>query len=272
MYDLSHNGLKGTLDPVFKILQTLQLQYNALTGTIPNNFFDDQSVMRELNVGSNQMNGTIPSDVGFASQMTGLYVFENNFTGSIPGLGNMPLEVFQGQGNQFSGMLPFDLYYGTWSETIRVWWAFDNELSGPLSENLGLFPSLQDFRVGNNQLEGTIPISTYSSSRLFRFEVNDNQLEGPIDSAIGGLSSLESFDVSNNALTGTIPTEIGLITTLQAVRTQFNAFTGSIPADVCFLGSMDVLEADCLPEDNPPTPCACCTSCCDRDRDVCVRY
>jgi Leucine-rich repeat (LRR) protein len=272
MYDLSHNGLSGTLDPVFKGLRTLNLQYNNLTGIIPSNFFDDQSVMRQLNIGSNRMNGTIPADIGFASQMTGLFVFENAFTGSIPNLGNMPLQVFQGQNNKFTGMLPFDLFYGTWAETIREWWAFDNQLSGPLSENLGLFPRLQDFRVGNNTLEGTIPVSTYDARRLFRLQVNDNLLTGPISPGIDGLSSLETFDVSGNQLTGTIPTEIGSLSSLQVVRTQFNLFTGVIPGDLCFLGSMEVLEADCLPETSPPTECFCCTSCCDRDRDVCVRF
>jgi len=155
MLDLSHNDLKGTLNDEFRSLQTLRLQYNALSGNIPSNFFDNESVMRELNVGSNDMTGTIPSDVGLASQMAGLYVFENQFTGRIPVLGNMPLVTFQGQGNSFNGILPFDYDYGgTWPDTMRSWWAYDNKLTGSLSENLGFLSNLEDLRVQDNQLTG----------------------------------------------------------------------------------------------------------------------
>ncbi|KAG7341592.1 protein kinase domain containing protein [Nitzschia inconspicua] len=260
--DLSHNGLAGTLDNVFKELQTLHLQYNAMTGTIPTSFFDGESVMTRLNIGNNFMNGTLPSEVNLASQLSALYVFENNFVGTIPGLGKMPLQIFQGQGNIFSGPLPFDLFFGTWAETIQEWWVFDNQLTGELSSNMGLLLNLQDFRAGNNFFQGSIPTSTYQLSRLFRLEVNDNELTGAIDRGISGLTSLEVFDVSGNALTGILPEELGRLPSLVSVKTQNNLFSGTIPTDLCFLGSMEVLEADCLPEANPPVECFCCTTCC----------
>eukprot|EP00539_Tryblionella_compressa_P006251 CAMPEP_0178771928 /NCGR_PEP_ID=MMETSP0744-20121128/22246_1 /TAXON_ID=913974 /ORGANISM="Nitzschia punctata, Strain CCMP561" /LENGTH=317 /DNA_ID=CAMNT_0020428523 /DNA_START=84 /DNA_END=1037 /DNA_ORIENTATION=+ len=270
--DMSHNNLAGQLDSVWKGLRQLQLQYNFLTGSIPDDFFDNESIMQHLNIGANDMVGTIPAEVGLASQMTALYVFDNAFQGTIPILGNMPLRIFQGQQNQLGGILPFDLHYGAWAETIEEWWAFDNQLNGPLSENLGLFPSLRDFRVGGNQFTGTIPTSTYQLQNLFRVEVNDNSLTGPIDPSIGGLVKLETFDVSGNGLTGTLPDEIAQIQTLEVVKTQNNLLEGVIPTDLCFLGSMEVLEADCLPEDNPPTDCFCCTTCCERGTDNCIQY
>lgn len=270
--DLSHNELRGTLDNVFKGLKTLHLQSSLLTGTIPSNFFDNDSVMRQLNIGNNFMNGTLPGEVGLASQMTALYVFENNFVGSIPSLGNMKLRVFQGQGNIFQGMLPFDLFFGNWASTLQEWWAFDNQLTGTISTALGLLRNLQDFRVGRNNLEGPIPQSTYDLSRLFRFEVNENLLVGSIEPEIIGLSSLETFDVTYNALTGELPEELGQIATLKVVKTQNNLFSGLVPTDLCFQPAMEVLEADCLPEANPPVECVCCTSCCERGTDTCITY
>lgn len=270
--DLSHNELDGTLDNVFKGLRTLHLQSNRLIGTIPNNFFDDESVMRQLNIGNNFMNGTLPGEVGLASKMTALYVFQNNFVGSIPSLGNMPLRIFHGHGNILQGAMPFDLFFGNWASTLQEWWAFDNQLTGTLSTALGLLRNLQDFRVGRNNLDGPIPQSAYDLSRLFRFEVNDNQLAGSIEPEISGMSSLETFDVTYNALTGELPDELGQIDTLKVVKTQFNLFSGVVPTDLCFQPAMEVLEADCSPEANPPVECVCCTSCCQRGTNRCTSF
>lgn len=270
--DLSYNDLAGTLFEGFRGLQTLRLQNNVLTGTIPINFFDNESVMQQLNIGSNAMNGTVPGEVGLASKLTGLYLFDNEFSGSIPVLGNMPLRFFQGYSNNFTGILPFDLFLGVWATTITEWWVYDNQLTGELSQTLGLFPNLRDFRVGQNQLTGTIPASTYTLARLFRLELNDNLLTGGVERSIRDLTSLETFDVSGNALNGTLPEEIAQIPVLRNVQVQANLISGTIPTDLCFLNTMEFLVADCLPEFDPPTECFCCTSCCARDTGVCVTY
>jgi len=260
--DLSHNGLRGQLHEDFRSLKTLRLQYNNLSGSIPSRFFDDKSTMRELNVGSNQMTGTIPSEVGLSSQMANLYIFENNFSGSIPVLGKMPLINFHAQSNDLKGMLPFDFHFsGPWPETLREWWVYDNQLSGPLSESLGFLSSLEDLRANNNQFSGSIPDSIGDLQRLFR------------------------FDVQSNYLTGTVPTGIGDLPELRDVRVQFNSITGVIPTSLCFLESMEVLEADCLPgpdrEDDfllmspqtkPEADCFCCTTCCNAKTEECIFY
>mmetsp|Transcript_23392 Transcript_23392/g.55117 ORF Transcript_23392/g.55117 Transcript_23392/m.55117 type:complete len:1232 (+) Transcript_23392:118-3813(+) len=255
--DLSHNALKGTLSDSFRSLQTLRLQYNKLSGTIPANFFDDVSVMKELNVGSNSMTGTIPDRVAFASQMTGLFLFENEFTGTIPILGQMPLINFQGHRNKFTGMMPFDYDFGgMWPATLTTWWAFDNQLTGAISENLGFLSSLEDFRVQENKLTGTIPESIQQLSRMFRFEVQSNSLRGAV------------------------PEGIGILPALRDVRLQNNALTGTVPTDLCFLTSMELLEADCLEipdnafelEPTPQIECYCCTTCCNPGAKECITY
>lgn len=251
--DLSHNGLKGTLSEKFRSLKTLRLQYNVIEDKIPSNFFDDQSAMKELNIGSNKMTGTIPSKVGLASRMNSLYLFENNFNGRIPVLGNMPLINFQAQENEFTGMLPFDYSFGgTWADTLREWWVFDNQLTGSLSDNLGFLTSLEDLRINNNKITGSIPESILDLQRLFR------------------------LDVHTNALTGTVPEGIGDLPVLRDVRLQFNNLDGIVPTSLCFLESMEVLEADCLvPEllgSKPQTDCYCCTTCCNPAIGLCQYY
>ena len=248
--DLSHNDLQGTISEGFGSLQTLRLQYNALQGNIPKNLFSSKSVMKELNIGSNFMTGTIPDEVGLASQMTDLYLFGNKFTGSIPRLGNMPIVNFHAQENDLSGIMPFDYGYdGPWTKTLREWWVYDNKLTGPLSPNLGFVTNLEDMRVNNNELTGSIPESIEDLHRLFR------------------------FDLHLNSLTGTIPESIGSLPQLRDLRLQFNNFGGVVPSSLCFLESMEVLEADCLAfVGEPQTDCYCCTTCCNPDLGGCQFY
>jgi len=267
--DLSHNGLRGTLSDEFSKLQQLRLQYNAITGTIPNDFFPPNSTMREFNVGSNFMDGTLPRDMGLSTQLTSLMVFRNKFQGIIPAIGKMPLVEFQGQSNEFNGLLPFDLGYdGTWPTALRSWWAYDNRLKGTIPQNIQFLQNLEDFRVNNNQLFGPIPESIQELKRLYRFEVQSNYLGG------------------------TVPAVMGDIPGLTTVKVQENRLTGVIPLSLCFLDSMEVLEADCiiptkleelqyagdlsnliLSSTKPPvTECYCCTACCNSVTGECVDY
>ena len=296
--DLSHNKLEGGLTEVFRTLTKLKLQHNKITGTIPLNFFGDTSPLDELNVGANHMEGPIPNTVGLSSKLKLLSVHDNAFTGTIPVLGNMPLEVFHGQNNLFEGILPFDYGYGgTWPNTLKEWLVHNNTLSGSIPEGIGFLSDLEDFRIHHNQFDGSIPESIVRLERLFRFEVQSNFLEG------------------------TIPESIGLLPALRDVRVQFNQLSGEVPPAMCLMDTMYTLEADCyfndagtirvVTEDNSPdeiipsfasleeavaaaraqgigvktppgapTPvpipkevqCYCCTKCCNSETGDCLRF
>jgi len=181
----------------------------------------------------------------------------------------MPLRTFQGYTNQFTGPLPFDLDYGgVWPDTMRVCWAFENEITGSSTHNIWFLANLEELRLSDNQLTGTTPESTFELSNLFRLEVH------------------------SNFLSGTIPDEISNLSDLRNVKVQFNSFTGAIHISLYFLDSMEVLEVDCLPpkEDNdnrsggtstvaPITTtttttqgCYCCTTYCNDVTEECVRW
>jgi len=296
--DLSHNGLEGSLIEDFRTLTKLKLQHNKMTGMIPVNFFGDTSLLEEFNVGANHMEGIIPSTVGLASNLKLLSVHDNAFTGTIPVLGNMPLETFHGQNNLFKGILPFDYGYGgTWPNTLKEWVVYNNTLTGSIPEGIGFVSDLEDLRLHHNQFHGSIPESIGQLERLFRFEAQ------------------------SNFLVGTIPESIGLLPALRDVRVQFNQLSGEVPPAMCFLETMYALEADCYfddagtirieIEDNSPdevipsfatleeavaaaraqgidiktppgasTPvpvpkevqCYCCTKCCNSETGDCLRF
>lgn len=294
--DLSHNGLEGNLVEEFRTLTKLKLQNNKMSGTIPSNFFGDgSSPLDEFNVGANHMKGTIPSAIGLASNLKLLSVFDNAFTGTIPVLGNMPLEAFHGQNNLFKGILPFDYGYGgRWPNTLKEWFVYNNTLTGSIPEGIGFVSDLEDLRINHNHFNGSIPESIGQLERLFRFEAHSNQL------------------------VGTIPESMGMLPELRDVRVQFNALRGEVPPAMCFMESMYALEADCYFEeagatrvakeegdDSPdevipsfasleeaiaaarangigvkqpqavPTPevqCYCCTKCCNAENGDCLRF
>lgn len=220
--DLSHNGLEGSLTKAYGNLTTLKLSNNAIGGSIPADMIGKDSPLELLDLGSNEITGSIPSGISQSTSLKYISLENNRLKGSIPILGNMPLEEFYAQNNMLEGILPFDYgYEGTWPSTLKAWWVSDNLLTGGLPEGIGFLTSLEDFRVGGNKFVGTIPASIGDATRLFRFEVNENQL------------------------TGTIPESIASISSLQDVSLQFNGLTGVVPTDLCFLESMVTLEANC---------------------------
>merc|ERR1712032_341137 len=99
----------------------------------------------------------IPNDMELSSQVEGLYVFENQFTGTIPEFGkNMPLKSFLGYGNQFKGTIP-----ETISELSNLlkFEVESNSLSGTVPGKMGKLPELSSVKVQFNSLTGTIPVS-----------------------------------------------------------------------------------------------------------------
>jgi hypothetical protein len=123
-------GLSGSFPPflhLFPELFELQLQYGALTGSIPTevgllsnlialdlqgNIFNDplpetlfDMPLVRLNVGWNAFNGTLPSGIGRLPSIEGLFINDSPITGPLPPeLGNATsLQFFYMYGNNLAG-------------------------------------------------------------------------------------------------------------------------------------------------------------------------
>lgn len=70
--NLENNALAGTisfqLDVRHPVLEILNVRFNALTGTLPSAFANFPS-LQLLSLESNQLNGTIPSSLGLSSSL-----------------------------------------------------------------------------------------------------------------------------------------------------------------------------------------------------------
>jgi hypothetical protein len=244
---LSWNALTGTLVPEMAKLTTLELQENRLTGSLPALLFTPATALRRFHVGANALTGTIPVTISLATQLIGLFLFDNAFSGSIPGeIGQLPLQFFRIQGNMLTGSLPLTTNNINWLTTLQELWLHRNAFTGTIPMIVGSILPLLDLRLGDNQLTGTIPGAIYNLSQLFRLSLRNNEFSGSMSS------------------------RIGLLTNLEIVELQFNALTGTVPERTCDLERLTNLEADCLPTaNNPPNPCTCCTMCCNRQSLVC---
>ncbi len=114
-------------------LQTtyLDLGSNQLTGEIPTEIGKLTNLIY-LDLGSNQLTGEIPPEIGELTNLTGLLLYDNELTGVIPSeIGNLT-----------------NLIYLMLSS---------NELSGSIPPEIGNLANLQGLNLHSNQLSGLIP-------------------------------------------------------------------------------------------------------------------
>jgi len=144
-------------------------------GRFPSTLLVPENSMKELIIGATVMTGPI--------QKIDIYLIINARV-RYPTFGNRPLRTLQGYTNQFTGPLPFDWDYGGVSvagygyHACVVWcgvvgfWKWNHGISIP--HNIRFVANLEELRLSDNQLTGTIPESTFELSNLFRLEVHSN--------------------------------------------------------------------------------------------------
>jgi len=222
----------------------LSLNGNQLNGSIPSEIGDFAS-MHYLGLADNTLSGSIPAEFGNLSSLVYTHLYNSQLSGPIPPeLGNLAnLEGIQAGGNQLSGAIPAEL--GNLSNLKRLNLAY-NQLSGTIPSALGNLSNLEDLGIQANNLTGTIPVELGNLSTLVYLQLYQNQLTGQIPAALGGLGALQLLNLHGNQLYGLIPAELGNLTSLETLELHENQLSGAIPAS---LGNLDDLTSFWL-EDN----------------------
>ena len=227
-----------------------------------------------LDVGSNRLNGEIPTELGNLQRLKLLYINDNNLTGVLPqSLTGLPaLESFRFHNN--SGLCaPIDEAFQTWLQGIasvigsscapedsledrdvlvQLYNALDGEnwrnntnwlTERPIREWHGVTSDASGRVTGllleSNELVGEIPKELGSLSNLKRLELGNNKLTGEIPTELGNLGNLEILLLGSNLLIGEIPMELGSLSNLKVLGLGSNQLTGEIPME---LGSLSNLE------------------------------
>lgn len=224
--------------------------------------------VRELNLASNKLTGSIPPEIGNLTELHVLDLSLNSLTGPIPvdigqlkALRNLTLAF-----NQLSGSIPAAL--GTLPELTRIYLT-GNALTGSIPEEIGQLTKLSELSLGNNRLSGTLPrslgglteltiLNLGNQANLNFFWPGENQFQGPFPAELSNLRRLndlslagpigEPFPAFINDLTalsnlqlsgfgGAIPSDIGRLTNLRSLELVDGSFT-SVPATIGQLDSL----------------------------------
>ncbi len=217
----------------------IYLAFNNLQGSIPTSI-GYLSSLKQLILRGNQLNGIIPSSIGKLTNLKTLELWENQLSGTIPStISNLlNLDTLYLFNNQLSGSIPSSI--GNLVNLTHLG-LFENRLTGAIPSTIGNLIGLEYLNLDNNQLTGSIPSTIGNLVNLIYLDFTYNQLSGSIPSSIGQLVTLSELFLGFNQLSGTIPASIGNLANLVDVNLNSNQLTGAIPHSFRYLKHLSTL-------------------------------
>lgn len=165
---------------------------------------DESGRVTKLELGSNQLSGQLPPELGNLAELRTLSVWGNDISGPIPiEIGHLDnLAAIDLGGNRFTGELP--MWLGG-SSNLTYLSLHGNEFTGQIPETLGALSHLRVLDMRNNRLTGQIPPQLAGLGNLQVLLLARNQFEGAVPAWLGELPKLREVTVEGNRLTGPIP-------------------------------------------------------------------
>ncbi|KAM7497685.1 hypothetical protein LguiA_022099 [Lonicera macranthoides] len=242
--NLSMSGLKGNLYNFtfssFSNLTYFDLSLNELNGTIPLQI-GTLSNLKYLDLSGNHFSGIIPPEIGHLTSLNILYIAGNQLMGSIPReIGQLKSLYDLGlYANFLEGPIPSSI--GNLKNLV-VLYLYNNKLSDCIPQEIGNLINLVEVSLDDNSFTSRIPSTFGKLSNLTVLKLFKNQLSGPIPSEIGMLRSLKYLSLHSNNLTGSIPPSLGGLTSLTILRLYQNQLSGPIPKELGNLESITDLQ------------------------------
>ncbi|CAD6342651.1 unnamed protein product [Miscanthus lutarioriparius] len=211
---LSNNTLHGVI-PTFgncSNLEILWLNGNNLVGGFP----DLPLGLKQLELGSNNLSGTIPPSLTNITTLVPTICFTGVIPSSIGKLGNL-----------YGLNLEFNKLKARNSQD----WEFIYSLGNCSNNNFtGFIPSyhmnltqLSDLGLQANKFEGHVPTSIGVLQNL------QNSFGGSIPVSLGNIRGLEVLDLSHNNLTWSIPMSLTNLQYLEQLDLSFNNISCQVP-------------------------------------------
>ena len=191
---------------------------------------------------SNNLNGSLPTNIGDLTELTYLSLSFNKLTGNIPTtITNLVKLNYLGlTNNQLEGSIPIQIGLLT---NLTQLHSNQNQLSGTLPSGLNNLTNLLVISLGDNQLTGSIPVLS-NLDKMEALYLANNQLDGSVSADLGGCAKLANISIENNNLSGQVPSEIGQLTQLTSLRLGNNNLTGDLPSELAQLNNLTQLHID----------------------------
>ncbi|KAL8140224.1 hypothetical protein V2J09_006245 [Rumex salicifolius] len=230
--DLSRNYISGSI-PTFLAklpLTKLALTGNQINGSIPNEI-GELSTLEELVLEDNLLRGQLPHTLGNLKSLKRLLLAANNFTGTIPEtFGNLKkLEDFRIDGSTLSGRIPS--FIGNWSN-INVLRMQGTNMEGPIPSTVNLMTKIKDLRVSDLRGSSMDFPDLKGSTDIKYLVLRRCLITGSIPEFLGEMEHLKILDLSFNGLTGPIPTNFQKLdkNDLGYMFLTNNSLSGSVPS------------------------------------------
>ncbi len=283
------NEICGTLPTTLGLIKTLEffiVADNFMTGTIPEELFDESMPLDTLWLVRNDFNGTFPENVhALRSTLTQLDVQGNpKLKGTVPTeIGLMTFSFnFQFSYTDMSGTLPSEM--GLLSNLVYFYTRSVSSLTGFIPTEFGNLESIRRFDVRQTGVTGTLPTELGLLKNLFLFDITFTFMTGTIPTEFGNLENLvymflsinnndmvgltgtfptflhelpflQQFEISHNQFNGMLPTVIGLLESITNINVAYNMMTGTIPTEIGLLLNLEEFQiffnpfTGCLPSE-----------------------
>jgi Leucine-rich repeat (LRR) protein len=235
------------------MLENLQMGWNSIEGMIPATLQNLRSSLRILGFNSNHLSGSVPVEIGTLTNLTVLYIGNNNLSGVISEghfSGLMNLKAIDLSYNYLQVRVdsvwqpPFNLKSASLSSCllgsqVPSWLRWQNDILSLDISDAGLtsripdwfwttFSNVQHLDLSYNQLTGELPLNLEFMS-LQELLLQSNHLTGSVPQLPG---SIVLLDISENSLNGQLPSNFGSPNLDTAVLFS-NFITGTIPESLC---------------------------------------
>lgn len=157
-----------------------------------------------LNLVTNNLDGSIPEEIGYIESLRRIELGSNQLVGPIP--------------ETFSRL--YEL------RTISV---SDNQLTGEIGANIDGLTKLANLDLANNRFRGHVPHGLGGIPTLSYVRLSNNRFTGAFPTSFISLNNLHTLLIDNNAIGGTLPALMGMMKTLVNLRLHKNDFYGELP-------------------------------------------
>ncbi|KAH0736409.1 hypothetical protein KY285_012116 [Solanum tuberosum] len=229
---------KGNMSPQFAVdslvnfthLTSFNSSGFVLSGPIPDWFGQKLTQLKQLDLSSSSILGSLPTSLGSLSNLDFLSLFNNSITGTVPlELGKLSsLRVLNLSWNSFTGEIPSSV---SDIKNLSVLDLSSNFLSGQIPVEFGSFLGLELLNLSNNSLSSYIPSEISNLSALVELDLGYNYLSGSLPEGFFRMRNLSKLLVGNNELEGALSSTLFTSndSVLEYINLSWNRFEGKVP-------------------------------------------